>query len=109
MASTIRKFFTQSTTDVAQALNGMVFAGDVVTTDISAAWKAVEPGYILRIYVTADTYIAFSDDDLGVGVTVSVTTSPAAILKANNHYHVIVSGNFVRTSSNPSRVEIIQL
>ena len=107
-SNSIRKYFTQSATDVGQALNGLVFAGEVITTDISAAWVAIEPGYVLRIYTTADIYIAFSDFDQAA-TTVSVTTSPGALLKANNYYNIIASGSWVRASANPARVEIIQL
>ena len=106
--NSIRKFFTQSATDVGQALNGLVFAGDVVTVDISAAWVAIEPGYILRIYTTADIYIAFDEFDQGA-TAVTSATSPGALLKANNYYNIIASGNFMRTSANPVRVEKIQL
>lgn len=106
--NSIRKYFTQTATDVGQAIEGLVFAGAVLTTDISAAWVSVEPGFIIRVYVSADTYIAFSDFDQGA-VAVSVTTSPAMLLKGGFFYNIMSSGSFMRASVNPTRIEIIQL
>ena len=107
--NSIRKFFTQTATDVGQAIDGLVFAGTVISTDISTAWMPVEPGFILRAYVSADTYIAFSEFDPGAGVAVSVTTSPAALLKGGKMHNIMTSGSFMRASVNPDRMELIQL
>ena len=86
-------------------MSGVLVPGVVVTTDTSAAPVKVGIGSILRIKVSADTYVAFDDDAL-LGV-VSVTTSPALLLPAGIHL-VVASGHFMRTSVLLDRLEVTE-
>ncbi|CAB4125075.1 hypothetical protein UFOVP53_56 [uncultured Caudovirales phage] len=108
MASTnkIRKQFTMSIVDCAQALQSLHVVGTVITDDISAAWVEVGQGNIVRVVLTADTYFAFSDDDAAAAVTVS--TSPAVKLGSGESY-IITSAKYIRASVNPSRVELLDV
>lgn len=92
--------------DVAQTLQSIHIAGDVVTSDISAAWVEVGEGNVIRVICAADTYFAFSDDNTG-GV-VDATTTPAVKIQAGEHY-IICSAKYVRASANPSRVELLDV
>ena len=103
--SSIRKVYSNNVNDIAQGLNGIVFPGDVITDDISAAGVSVGKGNICRIEVGgADIYVAFGDKDIAA---VDVNTSPALKLKANTIYHVLSSDLYIRASVNPIRVEVI--
>lgn len=102
----VRKMLTMNIVDVAQTLQSMHIAGDVVTADISTGWVEVGEGNIIRIVVAADTYFAFSDDNLGGAV--SVTTTPAVKILAGEHY-IICSAKYVRASANPSRIELLDV
>lgn len=84
---------------------GVVVPGNVVTTDTSTTSVLVKIGSILRIEVTADTYIAFGDEPIAVAVT--ATTSPAAKLKAGMTL-VVATADFVRTSIAVTRMEVIE-
>ena len=108
MASTnkIRKQFTMSIVDCAQALQSLHIVGTVITDDISAAWVEVGQGNIVRVLLTADTYITFSDDNTSPAVTVA--TSPAVKLVSGEHY-IITSAKYVRASANPSRIELLDV
>ena len=86
-------------------VSGILVAGTVVTTDTSAAPVRVGIGSILRIKVSADTYVAFDDEAL-LGV-VSVTTTPALLLPAGFHL-VVATGYFMRTSAVLDRLEITE-
>lgn len=103
----IRKLVTLSTVDVAQALQSLKIPGKVITANLSSAWIQVGQGNILRIQVSADTYVAFTDIE-GDSSSVSSTTSPAVKLPSGDHY-VLCQAKFVRTSANPTRVELLEL
>jgi hypothetical protein len=103
----IRKLVTLSVVDVAQALQALHVPGKVITSNLSSAWIEVGQSNILRIQVSGDTYVAFSDIE-GDASTVSVTTSPAVKLPAGDHY-VLCQARFVRASANPTRVELLEL
>jgi hypothetical protein len=100
----IRKQFTMSIVNCAQALQSLHVVGTVITDDISAAWIEVGQGNVIRVILTADTYITFSDDNTGPAVTAA--TSPAVKLSSGENY-IITSGKYIRASINPSRVELL--
>ena len=104
--SKVRKHFTMSIIDAAQTLQSLHIPGEVISTDISAAWTFVGAENIIRLIVTADTYVAFGIDTSGAAV--SSTTSPAVKLPAGEHY-VICTADYVRVSLNPTRVELLGL
>ena len=103
----VRKLVTLSTVDVAQALQSLHIPGKVITANLSSAWVEVGRGNILRIQVSADTYVAFTDID-GDASVVSATTSPAVKLLAGDNY-VLCQAKYVRTSANPTRVELLEI
>jgi hypothetical protein len=102
----VRKLITLSIVDVAQALQSLSVPGKVVTSDLSAGWVQVGQGNIIRMQVSADTYVAFSDVE-GDASTVSVTSTPAVKLLSGDHY-VLCQAKYVRTSANPTRVELLE-
>lgn len=102
----LRKLFTKNIIDVANPLDEVKAPGKVITDDISAAWVKVGFGNLIRIEVSADTYVAFSkEDDDGV---VDSSTSPSVKLPAGYHY-VICAGEYVRASANAVRLELLEL
>lgn len=101
----LRKFLTKNTVDIGQALVSLKYPGQVLPTDITTAAVKVGSSNILKIHVSADTYVAFSDD-ASFGA-VSVTTSPAVLLPAGMHY-VLCAGEYVRASANPTRIELLK-
>jgi hypothetical protein len=79
-------------------------AGEVVTTNTSAAGVLVGTGSILRIEATAGTFIAFGDSNIGA---VDATTSPA--FKHPGGYIMInATADWVRTSAALTRLEVIK-
>lgn len=102
----IRKLITLSIVDVAQALQSLHVPGKVIASDLSASWVQVGQGNIIRMQVSADTYVAFSDVE-GDTSTVSVTSTPAVKLPSGDHY-VLCQAKYVRTSANPTRVELLE-
>jgi hypothetical protein len=91
--------------DARKVISGILVAGDVVTSDISAAGVKVGKGSILRIRVGAATFVAFSDDPT-IG-TVSVTTTPGLELPAAGTYVIVATGIYVRASANAVRLEVV--
>jgi hypothetical protein len=85
--------------------SGVIVPGKVVATDTSAAPVLIGIGSILRIEVTADTYLAFGDETLAA---VTVTTSPAIKLKPGITL-VCATDDFVRTSAALTRLEVIEV
>ena len=102
----IRKLFTKNVVDVAQALVSVAVPGEVITANISAAYVEVGEGNIVRLEIGAVTYVAF--DDKTTGGAVSVTSSPAVKLAIGIHY-VICECKYIRTSVNPTRIELLKL
>lgn len=102
----LRKFLTKNAVDIAQALSAIKYPGIVLSVDLTTAGIKVGASNVVKIHVTADTYIAFSDD-AAIGV-VSVTTSPAVLLPAGMHY-VLCSGDYIRASTNPTRIELLKV
>lgn len=89
-------------------MSGALVPGDVMTDDPSAAPVKVLAGSILRIQVAADTYIAFGDEpaEAPLNGVIDATTTPAIKLPAG-YAIVIATGDFMKTSSAPTRVEVI--
>ena len=104
--SKVRKLVTLSTVDVAQALQALLIPGKVISANLSSSWVEVGQGNILRIQVSADTYVAFSDDTSGTAVT--ATTSPAVKVLAGDHY-VLCQAKYIRASANPVRAELLEI
>jgi len=104
--SKVRKLVTLNTVDVAQALQSLKIPGKVISANMSTNWIDVGQGNILRIQVSADTYVAFSDNLSGS--VPSVSTSPAVKLQAGDHY-VLCQAKYVRASANPTRVELLEI
>lgn len=83
---------------------GCLIPGDILTSDASAAAVLVKAGTILRIQVGSDTYVAFGGAAL---VAVDVNTTPGLKLPAG--YHIVVAtDDYMRTSANPTRVEMVR-
>lgn len=102
----LKNLLTNNISDAAQALVSIKAPGKVITDDISAGWVRVGKGNIIRIQVSADTYVAFSkEDDDG---TVSATTSPAIKLDAGYHY-IVCAADYVRASAAATRLELLEL
>jgi len=91
-------------------LGGVLVAGTVIpaATDLSTTPTLVKTGTLLRIQVAADTYVAFGDEPAAAPLsgTIDATTSPALKLPAGYHL-VVATGDFIKTSANPTRVEMI--
>lgn len=102
----VRKLVTLSTVDVAQALQSLCIPGKVISANMSTGWLEVGQGNILRLQVSADTYVAFSDDTSGGAVTAS--TSPAVKILTGDHY-VLCQAKYVRASANPVRIELLEI
>lgn len=102
----LRKFLTKNTVDIGQALVSLRYPGIVMPVDISSAAVKVGASNVIKIHVTADTYVAFSDD--AAFGAVSVTTSPAVMLPAGMHY-VLCAGEYIRASANPTRIELLKV
>lgn len=103
----LRKFLTKNLVDVAQSLVSIKLPGEVITDDLSANWVFVGADNILRVEVAADTYIAFLTADGGT-TAVTASTNPAVKVDAGYHYIACAAG-WVRTSANPTRVELLTL
>lgn len=106
-ANKLRKLLTKNIVDVGQALVSLNVPGKVITDDISAAGVEVGEGNILRIQTSADTYIAFSE--LSTIGAVSVTTTPAVKLVGAGVHYVVCQCDYVRASSNPTRIELLEI
>ena len=94
--------------DAGQGLQSLHIAGKVITDDISAAYIEVGETNIVRLVVTANTYVAFSNAETAPVTTVTATTTPAVMLIPGEHY-VVCTGKWIRTSANPTRVELLAL
>ena len=81
-------------------------AGRLLTADISAAGRYVGTGSLLRIRVTATTYLAFSDDS-AIGA-VSSSTDPGLELFTAGVYLVTATGDWLRGSAAVARLEILE-
>lgn len=99
-------------------MSGALVAGEVLSaSDLTAAAASggvkVIVGSVLRIQVSADTYVQFSniDNDTTDSPLTSApdaTTSPA--LKLPSGYHIVVAtGDFMRCSASPTRVEVVRM
>ena len=91
-------------------IGGVLVAGTLIpaASDISTTPYQVKTGTLLRIQVAADTYVAFGDEPASapLNAAIDATTSPALKLPAGYHL-VVATGDFIRTSANPTRVEMI--
>lgn len=96
-----------SIVDAAQVLQSLHIPGQVITDDISAGWVFVGVDNLVRVLVTADTFITFAMDNSGVAA-VDASTSPAVKLSAGEHY-IICTADYIKSSSNPARVELLGL
>jgi hypothetical protein len=91
-------------------MGGVLVAGDVMTADPSAAPVKVLAGSILRIQVSADTYVAFGDDPTASPLSGAISSSTSPAIKLPAGYHLVVAtGDFVRMSAAPTRCEIIAI
>ena len=99
-------------------MSGALVPGDVLGSTALTASAAdggvkVGMGNILRIQVGADTFVQFSNidqdaDDSPLTTAPDATTSPA--LKISSGYNIVVAtGNFMRCSTAPTRVEIVSI
>lgn len=79
--------------------------GRLVTADTSAAARYVGKNSLLRIRVTAATFVAFGSDALGA---VSVATDPGLELNDAGVYLVTATDDWVRTSAAVARMEILE-
>lgn len=103
---TIRKVLTNNIVSIAQALTAVSCPGEVITANMANAGVIVKSGNILKVHVAVNTYMAFGHD--ATIEAVSVTTSPALLLTPGEHY-VVCLGDYVRCSTNPTRVELLDI
>lgn len=102
----IRKLLTMNVVDIAQGLQSLHVPGKVIADNVSSGWVFVGQGNIIRVHVSGDTYFAFAEQSSAN--TVSVTTSPAVKILAGEHY-IVCQHDFVRASTNPLRIELLEL
>ena len=95
----------------AQATTPAVLApGEVLAPAALAASPglAVSSGSLIRIKVTADTYVEFSDE--GIVSAPGAATSPGILLDAsvNGGWHILrATGDMMRCSVAPARAELL--
>jgi hypothetical protein len=106
VADKIKKFLTNNIVDVSEALQSVKLPGKVITGDTAAAGISVGKNNIIKIHVAVDTYVAFGDD--ATMPVVSVTTTPGLLVNAGMHY-IICTGDFVRTSTAVTRLELLEI
>lgn len=102
----LRKTLTKNIVDIAQALVGLKVPGELISTNLSTAYTKVGKGNVIRLEVSADTYVAFASETGGGAV--SASTSPAVKLPTGDHYVYCVD-EFIRTSANVDRSELLKL
>lgn len=110
-----RRFYTQGQESIQQVEHvfnigakmvtaGVLGVGKVITADPSSAPVLVSVGSLVRLQVSADTYVSFvanSTDSIATS-----TTSPALKLSAG-YYLVVATDNFLTCSANPTRIEVM--
>ena len=106
--NSLKKWFTMGIVDAGQGLQSLHIAGKVISDDISAAYVEVGATNIVRLVVTANTYVAFLDGNTPPTSTVTASTTPAVMLVPGEHY-VVCTGKYIRASANPTRVELLAL
>lgn len=105
--STINKRLTNNASRAAEALQAIKYPGDVLTDDMAADWVKVGAGNIVRLVVGATTYVIFSDDNTAT-LTADVAATPALMLAAGEHY-VLCAEDYIKTSANPTRKELLKI
>ena len=105
--STLNKRLTNNADRAANALQAIKYPGEVIADDMSAGWVKVGAGNIVRLIVGATTYVIFSDDD-SVSTVANATASPGLQLAAGEHY-VLCQEDWIKTSANPTRKELLRL
>lgn len=96
---------------------GRILDAAGITAATASGGVLVGVGNILRIQVAGDTFIQFSNidqdaDDSPLTSAPDANTSPAlkVPVAAPGPYHIVVAtGNFMRCSAAPTRVEIIEI
>lgn len=89
-----------------KVLGDVLIPGDVITSDASAAGILVGKGNLLRVRVSAATFVAFGSDPSMAAVTNA--TSPGLELNSAGVYLISCTDDYVRMSVNPARLERIQ-
>lgn len=79
---------------------------DMTANDPSVAPVKVGVNNILRIRVTAATYIQFTPDTTVPSPVPSITSPNTLELPVAGTYNVVATDNFLASSSKPTRVEI---
>jgi hypothetical protein len=104
--NTIRKSLTKNVVDVAQALISVKHPGEVISEDMTS-WVKVGEGNLLRVIVTAATYVIFDDDGQN-STTADAAASPGLYLAVGEHY-IVCQSEYVKMSANPTRKELLRL
>lgn len=86
--------------------DSVLVPGTVITADISAAGVLVGKGNLIRIRISAATFVAFGSSPSMAAVTSS--TSPGLELNTAGTYMINATDDFIRASANPARVEVIK-
>jgi hypothetical protein len=102
----IRRLEHLDASESKKVTDAVLVPGSVITSDSSSAAVLVGIGNLVRIRVTAPTYVAFGPTSTISAV--SITTSPAIELYTAGTYLIAASDQFMRTSANPARIELIQ-
>ncbi len=96
-------------------MSGALVPGDVLdlTNSTVNGGMKVGVGNILRIQVAGDTFLEFSNIDTDttdspLTAAPSATTTPALKLPAG-YWIVVATGNFMRCSTAPTRVERVEI
>lgn len=95
----------------AQKTSSVLSVGMLYSEDISDV-KEIGTENVLRVTITTETFLAFSDDsDDLAGETPSATTAAPFFcirLASAGTYDVAAPAKFVKASTNPTRIELIK-
>jgi len=88
-----------------KVMSGVLVAPtSLITADTSSAARFVGAGCLLRVRVAAATFLAFGDSTLGA---VSSSTATGIELNDAGTYLIVAAADYVRTSANVARMEVI--
>jgi len=94
-----------------QKVSSVLSVGKLYSNDITNVQK-VGTGNVLRVTIAAATVFAFSDNsDALNSETVSTSTADpffAISLSSSGTYEIATPAKFIKASTNPSRIELIQ-
>jgi len=105
--SSFNKRLTNNASRACEALQAVKYPGEVIVADMSAGWVEVGAGNIVRLIVGATTYVTFASDSASV-LTADAAADPGLLLATGEHY-VLCAEDYIKTSVNPTRKELLRL